>query len=175
MEWSLMLTIYQATATDERHVRELFWEHLQWANENINKEFGINFDIATILEEDMLQLSKFYPPEGRLLLARLEENLAGLGCLRQIAEDTAEVKRMYVHPSFRRSGVGRALLDRLLEEAKHADYKRVRLDSARFMHGAHALYQSAGFQEIEAYPESEVLREFQRHWVFMELPLEQNP
>jgi GNAT superfamily N-acetyltransferase len=79
---------------------------------------------------------------------------------------------MYVRPHARNSGLGRALLNRLLEEARQVGYKRVRLDSARFMTSAHELYRSAGFHEIEAYEGSEIPQEFQNHWIFMEKLLE---
>jgi GNAT superfamily N-acetyltransferase len=85
--------------------------------------------------------------------------------------DIAEIKRMYVRPQFRGRGIGRALLQRLLVEAKEIGYPAVRLDSARFMQEAHALYRSSGFDEVEPYPESEIPTEFQEHWVFMEMRL----
>jgi hypothetical protein len=50
-------------------------------------------------------------------------------------------------------------------------YERVRLDSARFMIDAHRLYLTSGFREIEAYDGSEIPKEFQQHWVFMEREL----
>lgn len=78
---------------------------------------------------------------------------------------------MYVRPEFRGKGVGRALLDRLITEAREVGYQRMRLDSARFMHVAHTLYRSMGFQDIPAYEGSEVPREFQAHWLFMEKTL----
>jgi hypothetical protein len=39
------------------------------------------------------------------------------------------------------------------------------------MKGAHALYRSAGFRDIEPYVGSEIPREFQPNWIFMELEL----
>lgn len=84
---------------------------------------------------------------------------------------------MYVRPEARKRGPGRALLKQLLEEAHQIGYERIRLDSARFMKGAHQLYQSAGFYEIEAYEGSEIPKEFQDHWIFMEreLPVRNDP
>ena len=41
----------------------------------------------------------------------------------------------------------------------------------RYMVEAHALYRSAGFKEIEEYPESEIPEEYRAHWVFMEMYL----
>jgi GNAT superfamily N-acetyltransferase len=129
-----MVKIYQVE-TDEHQdsVRQLFWEYLGWANTRINEEFGINFDIEALLEEDMQNLDKFYPPEGRLLLAEFDNQLAGIACLHKIKNDICEVKRMYVREAFRGMGIGRMLLDKLIEVAQDYGYPRVRLDSARFM------------------------------------------
>jgi GNAT superfamily N-acetyltransferase len=167
-----MLSIHQAHIEDDRaYVRELFWEYLQWANGRVNEEFGVNFDIETMLVDDMAKLDIYFPPDGRLMLATEESLPAGIACLKKLRMDIAEIKRMYVRPQFRGRGIGRALLQRLLVEAKEIGYPAVRLDSARFMQEAHALYRSSGFDEVEPYPESEIPTEFQEHWVFMEMRL----
>ncbi|HVO70855.1 MAG TPA: GNAT family N-acetyltransferase [Aggregatilineaceae bacterium] len=167
-----MLSIVQAEAEqDSAIVRELFWEYLEWANGMVHREFGVTFDIEAMLAGDMADLNKFLPPSGRLLLARDNGQLAGIACLRRLRDDLGEVKRMYVRPAFRRQAIGRALLQRLLDEAHYIGYTRMRLDSARFMTAAHALYRSVGFQEIEAYPESEIPASFQSNWIFMERSL----
>jgi len=75
---------------------------------------------------------------------------------------------MYVRSEARNRGLGRALLVQLLEEARLAGYTLVRLDSARFMNEAHQLYRNIGFREIEAYEGSEIPKEFQKNWIFME-------
>lgn len=164
-----MTSIHQAETEEDRlQVRALFWEYLQWANERLKKEFDVNFEIESMLERDMAELEIFTPPHGRLLLASEESQAAGIACMKRIREDMGEIKRMYVRPEYRGRGVGRALLEALLAEAQQIGYPTVRLDSTRFMKAAHSLYRSAGFQEIEPYPESEIPPEFQRHWVFME-------
>jgi GNAT superfamily N-acetyltransferase len=156
---------------DIEHVRDLFWEYLQWANARLNEEFGIDFDIGSMVEDDMAKLEVFSPPDGRLLLAVDGAEAIGLICMRRIRIDVAEIKRMYVRPAFRGQGVGRRLLDSLIQEARRAEYPKIRLDSARFMVGAHTLYRSAGFNEIAEYPESEIPKEFRAHWIFMEKEL----
>ena len=167
-----MLSIYQIESREDRKsVRELFWEYLQWANDELNDNFGVSFDIKTMLQEDMNTLEKFLPPYGRLLLAEQDGRVAGLGCLKKLKDDIGEIKRMYVRSDYRRKGIGKALLENLLEEAGEIGYNRVWLDSARFMKSAHALYRSYGFQEIEPYPESEIPAEFQSNWIFMEKKL----
>jgi GNAT superfamily N-acetyltransferase len=152
-------------------IRELFWEYLQWGNVKLDEEFGFRFDIAAMIEEDMNTLGKFMPPKGRLLLGYVEDQPMGIACLKALTDSIGEIKRMYVRPQARNRGLGRALLNQLLEEARQIGYERVRLDSARFMTEAHNLYRSAGFHEIEAYEGSEIPKEFQKNWIFMEREL----
>ena len=165
------------TANKDLHatqIRELFWEYLQWANAKVNEEFGVNFDIETMLEADMQHLDKFMPPNGRLLLCYAEDRLAGIACLKYLTPSIGEIKRMYVRPGNRKRGLGRALINRLVAEAAQIGCERVRLDSARFMKEAHHLYRTTGFSEIEAYEGSEIPQEFQKHWIFMEMELRGN-
>ncbi len=163
------------TQADPAHyaplVRELFREYLEWGNTKLQQEFGIQFDIASIIESDMQTLDKFMPPSGCLLLGYVEERPSGIACLKSLMEDIGEVKRMYVRPEARRCGLGRALLDHLVDRGRQIGYKRIRLDSARFMIEAHGLYRACGFHEIGAYAGSEIPPEFQEHWIFMELDL----
>ena len=166
------MKLYQMeTSEHKQHVSELFWEYLQWANQNVNEVFNVNFDIAAMLEADMQTLAKFLPPNGRLLLGEVDEQIAGIACMKQLNDTICEIKRMYVRPAFRGRGLGRGLLQRLIDEARQIGYPIMRLDSARFMKAAHALYRSTGFQEIEPYEGSEIPTEFQQHWIFMELRL----
>jgi GNAT superfamily N-acetyltransferase len=161
--------IHQAeTKEDQAHVRELFWEYLDWANARLNEEYDINFDIASMIERDMAKLDVFMPPHGRLLLATEGPHVTGLACMRRVREDIGEIKRMYVRPDFRRRGIGLALLEALIAEARQIGYPTMRLDSTRFMKAAHSLYRSLGFREIDPYLESEIPPEFQHQWVFME-------
>jgi GNAT superfamily N-acetyltransferase len=170
-----MLSVFQAAkGKDAPRVRELLGEYLAWAISMVNREFGVDFDLEAMLEQDMAGLDKYLPPHGRLLLAEFEGQMAGVACMRRIGPDTGEIKRMYVRPQFRRKGIGRALAERLVQESRAIGYPRLRLDSPRSWKGAHALYRSIGFQEIEPYAESEIPVEFREHWIFMELPLVPN-
>ena len=78
---------------------------------------------------------------------------------------------MYVDPTYRKIGAGRAILESLLNAAKKTGYKKVRLDSIKFMEAAHSLYRGFGFKDIPAYPEVEIPEEFRQYLVFMELNL----
>ena len=152
-------------------IRELFWEYLQWANGKVEQNFGVSFDIAAMLEEDMNNLDKFMSPKGCLSLGYGEDRPIGIACLKTLSGTIGEVKRMYVRPEARNQGLGRALLYRLLEEARQIGYELIRLDSARFMTETHELYRTSGFREIEAYEGSEIPQEFQKNWLFMEREL----
>jgi GNAT superfamily N-acetyltransferase len=130
-------------ANQDQHfgpVRELFWEYLQWANANVEENFGVSFDIAAMFEDDMNTLDKFMPPKGRLLLGYADDHPMGIACLKELTDRIGEIKRMYVRPQARRRGLGRVLLTQLLEEARQLGYALIRLDSAQFMKEAHQLY-----------------------------------
>ena len=75
---------------------------------------------------------------------------------------------MYVRPEFRRRGIGAALLEELIAQAREIGYAAIRLDCPLFLKPAHALYRSAGFYEIEPYAGTEIPPEFQHLWLFME-------
>ncbi len=152
-------------------IRELLWEYLQWGNSRVNQEFGVTVDIAAVLEEDMVGLDKFMPPHGRLLLAYVDGSLAGTACLKSWTAQVGEIKRVYVRPTSRKQGVGRAMMNQIVELSRQIGYERLRLDSAGFMKEAHQLYRTIGFQEIDAYEGNEVSKEFQKHWIFMEMEL----
>ncbi len=78
---------------------------------------------------------------------------------------------MYVNPAFRKIGAGNAILRSLLTAAKETGYKKVRLDSPKFMEAAHKLYRSFGFKDIPVYPEVEIPEEFRQYLLFMEVDL----
>jgi GNAT superfamily N-acetyltransferase len=149
-------------------IRELFWEYLQWASEQFGEEIQGAFNIADMLEHDMLRLDKFMTPGGRLLLCRCDDQWASIACLRRREQTIGEVKRMYVRPAFRRRGIVRMLLNQLIEQAAEMGCLHLRLDSARFMKEAHELYRTHGFREIEPYKGSEIPKELQSLWLFMQ-------
>ena len=159
------------SAEDVQAVKELFWEYFTWANDMNAQEFGLRMDIAKMLEEDMADLGKFMPPDGRLLLAQEDDLVAGCVCLKKLKPSIGEVKRLYVKPAFRRKGIGKMLVGKLLDESRKTGYETIRLDSTRYMVHAHNLYRSFGFHEIAPYAESEIPNEYRAHWIFMELPL----
>lgn len=98
---------------------------------------------------------EYAPPHGCLLLAFVDGKVAGCGALRRIREvdyaNACEMKRLYVRPGFRRFGLGRALAEALLDEARRSGYSHILLDTLDEMETARELYASLGFEEIPPY------------------------
>ena len=153
-------------------IKKLWTDYLTWGNDKMQMLYGVHpHNPEEAVREDIKNIDKFLPPNGRLIIAFIDEEACGIGCLKSINEEIGEVKRMYVDPSFRQIGAGRAILKDLLNAAKETGYKKVRLDSPKFMEAAHSLYRSIGFKDIEPYPEMEIPQEFKDYLLFMEIDL----
>jgi len=96
---------------------------------------------------------EYAPPGGRLLLAFERGTAAGCVALRKIADGIGEMKRMYVRPAHRGTGLGRRLAEAVLSEARAIGYRAVRLDTLPSMVSAQKLYVSLGFVDIPPYNE----------------------
>ena len=96
----------------------------------------------------------YAPPKGRLMLALIQGNPAGTAALRPLSERSCEAKRLYVRPPYRGNGVGRALLARLVQEARTEGYEEMYGDTLKSMRSALRLYSQSGFSEVASYSSS---------------------
>lgn len=111
-------------------------------------------------------------PPGRLLIYRQNGAVTGMVGLKPVDAGTGELKRMIVDPAGRGRGIARALIERLLVEARTERYRTLRLETADFMTAAQDLYRSVGFIDVPMFDDGEAakigLTESMR---FMELTL----
>ena len=127
------------------------------------------FDSAAFEEELRTLPGVYLPPQGRLLLATVQRQPVGCVALRSIDSQYCEMKRMFVYPRFHGKGAGLALAQRIIEHARTAGYRAMRLDTSIRQAEAKGLYSRLGFRIIEPYYE---LPKNMRDWlVFMELEL----
>jgi GNAT superfamily N-acetyltransferase len=125
-------------------------EYGEWAVQVAKSDYGIDAEAES--EQGLsTSIDELLQPRGRLYLVELDGVPVGLGGLKPVSDEVGEIKRMYIRPSARGRGLGRQLLEQLLADARTLGFDLIRLESAAFMPEAHALYRSAGFQDIPAY------------------------
>ena len=149
-------------------------EYLSWVFTEIESLFGVpvnevvGMPIRDYVPGVIDKVCGDPPPKGIFYLVMAENQLAGMGGLRLLRPEVAEIKRIYVRPEFRGRKLGELTLNRLLDDARGFGYKRIFLDTGVFMTSAHRLYEASGFTDCTAYEGVEVPTEFHSRWRFME-------
>jgi GNAT superfamily N-acetyltransferase len=123
--------------------RSLFEEY--WSS------FGFTPCFQNFGEEVASLPGPYAPPGGRLALATIEGEPAGCAALKRFDEARCEAKRLYVRPKFRGTGLGRALLDWILAEARAAGYRELLGDTMPVMRQALDMYRRMGFENTGPY------------------------
>ncbi|MDR1612023.1 MAG: GNAT family N-acetyltransferase [Planctomycetota bacterium] len=124
-------------------IRSLFNEYTAWLDMDLTFQ-GFAEEFANLP-------GKYAMPDGRLYLAARGGEAAGCVALRRFDEARAEIKRLYVRPAFRGSGLGRLLVDKVIADARDIGYAGIVLDTAGHMRDAARLYGKCGFTAIAPY------------------------
>ncbi|HYM33592.1 MAG TPA: GNAT family N-acetyltransferase [Candidatus Cybelea sp.] len=128
-------------------------------------EYARSLDFSLCFQDFDAEMAAFpgeyAPPKGALLLAKRDGRPVGVVALREIESGVSEMKRLYLTPDCRKSGLGRALVQAIIAEARRLGYRAMRLDTVEHaMRPAIALYRALGFREIPPYtvnPQPDVL------------------
>ncbi|KAE8373820.1 acyl-CoA N-acyltransferase [Aspergillus bertholletiae] len=146
----------------------------------------LGFDLAFQGFASELQClpGQYAAPQGELLLAYSAEEGVPIGCVavRPLKQSSSkqqggiechgeycEMKRLYVSPEARGTGLGKALVKSIIERAKSLGYRGMRLDTLPSMMSAIELYKRVGFVETAPYYETPL-----EGTLFLELDLTQN-
>lgn len=125
----------------------------------IFREYAASLSVDLCFQSFEQELStlpgEYASPHGHLLLAFVDEQLAGCGAIRSCHDtdhvNACEMKRLFVRPAFRGLGLGRSMTEALLDEARRCGYSAVLLDTLDEMESARELYASLGFYEVAPY------------------------
>jgi len=140
-----------AALDDIRHLMRAF---VAWHRERHVDDLALidrYFDEAEFAAELAALPGKYAPPKGSLLVAYHNGKPAGCVALRGLGQGYCEMKRMFVPVECRGLGVGRALADHVIADAKAAGYSAMRLDTSKRQAEAMRLYEGFGFTRIEPY------------------------
>lgn len=124
-------------------VRDLFKEYAS----------SLGFDLCfQNFDKEIAELpGEYVPPDGRLIIAKYKSEIVGCVALKKLSNSVCEMKRLYIKPEYRGKGIGRALVNFIINEAHEIGYTFMRLDTVPAMNQAISLYRSIGFYEIEPY------------------------
>lgn len=129
---------------DAPQLARLFRDYVEW--------LGVDLGFQDFEAELAGLPGKYAPPGGCALLAEVTDGLA-IGCvaMRPLRGDICEMKRFYLRPDARGTGLGRRLAESVIRAARQAGYRRMVLDTLDHMQGALRLYDRLGFQQIPPY------------------------
>jgi len=134
-------------AVEDPTTRDAQWCIGQYFAE-LDRRFESGFDPSRSIPADAHELVM---PIGALLIARLRGEPIGCGALKFHGRAPAELKRMWVSPEMRGSGLGRRLLRELERHARSAGARAVRLETNHTLKEAILLYRSSGYREVSAF------------------------
>src|SRR5258705_2553278 len=140
----MAIRITEANWPDDRaSVEALFREYMSSLTEDISFQNP---------EDELSALpGKYARPGGVVLIAWDGAEAAGAIAYRMFEPGVAEMKRLYVRPAYRGSGLGRELANELIEEARARGYRTILLDTLETMSAARTLYRDLGFAPTEPY------------------------
>jgi ribosomal protein S18 acetylase RimI-like enzyme len=137
--------VLEAVPRDAPEVLALYDLFIREADGPLGDAVDLEAEIAAGPPADLVA------PGGAFLLARVGGEPAGIGGVRFLDTEIAEVKSMYVSPAHRGIGLGRRLLAELDAIAAAHGCRAIRLDTSSYLTEALGLYRAAGYREVPDY------------------------
>ncbi len=104
------------------------------------------------LEEELNDLkAKYTYPNGRIIVALVDEKVVGCVAFYKHNLKRCEMKRLYVKKEYRNLKIGQKLVEEIIALAKKDGYQEMVLDTIKPLTNAINLYKKMGFKEIEPY------------------------
>ena len=123
--------------------KNLIVEYVQWLNKDL---------CFQDIDDELNNFPKKYEePEGSFIIAKENNYVAGCVGIRNIGNKICEMKRLFVNDNYKGRGIGKILVEKIIEEAKLKQYELMRLDTINTMETALNIYYKIGFYEIEPY------------------------
>jgi GNAT superfamily N-acetyltransferase len=137
--------------------------YIEWLSEQMNElkeKHGIDFfsesgrTVEEIVDTNLDRYSSLKSPNGVFLILEIEDAIAGMVTLNKLSDNRGLINLMYNRPEYRGKGYAKKLFNRLIAEGRKIGVTCFQLRTPVFSHAAHHIYLSAGFREVEEYPES---------------------
>ncbi len=141
---------------------EARWAMTQYFEE-LAQRFPGGFEPGDALDE---AATHYNPPTGAFVLASVAGETIGCGALDFLDDATAEIKRMWIAPQRRGTGLGKRLLAHLESVARQARRSRIVLDTNGVLTEAIAMYQACGYAATSRYNDNP----YAEHWFTKTLP-----
>ena len=137
--------IYKKLETDEEILgaKNLIIEYVQWLDQDL---------CFQDIDDELNNFPKKYnEPDGAFIIAKDNSNIVGCVGIRKIENKICEMKRLFVNENYKGKGIGKKLVELIIEEAKTKNYEKIRLDTLSTMESALKVYYKNGFNKIEPY------------------------
>ena len=126
--------IFQYKESQLEEIRIILNEFLSFLANELNKlPWFFNLDVEHEVDLIMKNLDKFAEPDGRLLLVKVDGQIAGTISLRKIRGDCGEIKRIYVRPKFRGKKLGNLMIEEVIRVSKENGFPKLIWWIVRFL------------------------------------------
>jgi N-acetylglutamate synthase-like GNAT family acetyltransferase len=123
--------------------KKLIMEYIKWLNMDLSFQ-NIDDELNNFPE-------KYKEPGGAFYIAKYGNNIIGCVGLKKLDTEICEMKRLFVNDNYKGKGIGKKLVEIIINEGKIKDYKKIRLDTINTMETALKIYYKYGFYKIEPY------------------------